>query len=137
MLPGWAGSTSGSSEGNIVLSMQRSRLPWRQIILYLKGLILIMALRFGQLNREISTCIEIARKRPSNQLLWKDPQQALFPSIRPDLTIDFTQACHPNMISKVLRRMYPLAGATEHLTSMSLRRGFSHDLAQVPNLSDN
>ncbi|RHZ73331.1 hypothetical protein CDV55_107319 [Aspergillus turcosus] len=38
------------------------------------------------------------------------------------------------MISKALRKMYPLAEATEHLTSMSLRRGFAHDLAQVPNL---
>jgi hypothetical protein len=56
-------------------------------------------------DTDVSTCIEMAKKRPSNQLLWKDSHQALFPSIRPDQTIDFTQACHPNMISKVLRKM--------------------------------
>ncbi|KAF7121789.1 hypothetical protein CNMCM5793_009342 [Aspergillus hiratsukae] len=44
--------------------------------------------------------------------------------------MDFTEPCHPSMITTVLRKMYPLAGVTQHLTSMSLRRGFAHDLAR-------
>jgi hypothetical protein len=92
-----------------------------------------MALRFGRLDTDISTCLETAKKRPSKQTQWKNPHQILFPLVKPDKTIDFTEPCHPSMITVVLRKMYPLAGVTEHLTSMSLRRGFAHDLARVPN----
>lgn len=57
------------------------------------------------------------------------------PAVRPDRTLDFTQPCHPQMITMILKRMYPLAGVTQHLTGMSLRREFAHELSRVPNLA--
>lgn len=98
------------------------------------ALILILALRFGQLQTDITTCLKTAEKRPSRAVLWKNPSQIFFPSVRSDKTLDFTQPCHTAIVTNSLKQMYPLAGVTEHLTATSLRRGFAHDLSRVQDL---